>query len=125
MRNCSKRQADTDIDDVIALPALVHYRPGAVVSRTVVSKAGGKVTAFAFDADEGSSEHTAPFGPLDLRDLAQQLLPYLDYSTAYIGPLQAEWQSFVLQKLCSICGTALAAGRGASPDGRAHPSCST
>ncbi len=74
------------------------------------------------------TEHHRPVkcaGPLDLRDLAQQLLPYLDYSTAYIGPLQAEWQSFVLQKLCSICGTALAAGRGASPDGRAHPSCSS
>ncbi len=61
-----ERQADTDIDDVIALPALVHYRLGAVVSRTVVSKAGGKVTAFAFDADEGLSEHTAPFDALAL-----------------------------------------------------------
>ena len=63
-------------------------------------------------------------GPLDLRDLARQLLPYLDYSTAYVGPLQAEWQSFVPQQLCSVCGTALGSGRAASPDGRAHLSCS-
>ena len=63
-------------------------------------------------------------GPLDLRDLARQLLPYLDYSTAYVGPLQAEWQSFVLQQLCSVCGTAVTVVAPASPASRAHRSCS-
>ena len=46
--------------------ALVNYQPGTVVSRTLVRKPAGTVTAFAFDAGEGLSEHTAPFGALVL-----------------------------------------------------------
>ena len=45
---------------------LVQYQPGAVVSRTLVKKPTGTVTAFAFDAGEGLSEHTAPFDALVL-----------------------------------------------------------
>jgi quercetin dioxygenase-like cupin family protein len=36
------------------------------VSRTLVKKPTGTVTAFAFDAGEGLSEHTAPFDALVL-----------------------------------------------------------
>ena len=43
---------------------LVAFQPGAVVSRTLVKKPAGTVTAFAFDAGEGLSEHTAPFDAL-------------------------------------------------------------
>lgn len=49
-----------------AIPAadLVAFQPGAVVSRTLVKQPMGTVTAFAFDAGEGLSEHTAPFDAL-------------------------------------------------------------
>src|SRR6202162_5151168 len=60
------RSADTDLAGVVAQSALVEYQPGAVVSRTLVKKAAGTVTAFAFDAGEGLSEHTAPFDALVL-----------------------------------------------------------
>ncbi|UCH77354.1 MAG: cupin domain-containing protein [Candidatus Coatesbacteria bacterium] len=49
---------------VESLAALVEYQEGAVVSRTVVDKKTGTVTLFAFDADQGLSEHTAPFEAL-------------------------------------------------------------
>lgn len=45
---------------------VVAYQAGAVVSRTLVKSPGGTVTAFAFDAGEGLSEHTAPFDALVL-----------------------------------------------------------
>jgi quercetin dioxygenase-like cupin family protein len=43
---------------------VVAYQAGAVVSRTLIKSPGGTVTAFAFDAGEGLSEHTAPFDAL-------------------------------------------------------------
>jgi len=43
------------------LANLAGYQEGAVVSRTLVDKPVGTITAFAFDAGEGLSEHTAPF----------------------------------------------------------------
>lgn len=43
---------------------LVSYADGAVVSRTIVKSAAGTLTLFAFDADQGLSEHTAPFDAL-------------------------------------------------------------
>ena len=45
----------------IGLEELVSYQDGSVVSNTVHKDAAGTVTAFAFDAGEGLSEHTAPF----------------------------------------------------------------
>ncbi len=52
--------------DAIAQADLVQYQPGAVVSRTLIKKPTGTVTAFAFDTGEGLSEHTAPFDALVL-----------------------------------------------------------
>jgi len=52
--------------DVLTLADLVQYQSGAVVSRTLVKRPSGTVTAFAFDANEGLSEHTAPFDALVL-----------------------------------------------------------
>jgi quercetin dioxygenase-like cupin family protein len=43
---------------------LVAYQPGAVVSRVLLKKKTGTVTLFAFDKDQGLSEHTAPFDAL-------------------------------------------------------------
>jgi quercetin dioxygenase-like cupin family protein len=43
---------------------LVAYQPGAVVSRALLKKTTGTVTVFAFDKDQGLSEHTAPFDAL-------------------------------------------------------------
>jgi quercetin dioxygenase-like cupin family protein len=43
---------------------LVAYQPGSVVSKVILKNPGGTVTAFAFDAGEGLSEHTAPFDAL-------------------------------------------------------------
>jgi quercetin dioxygenase-like cupin family protein len=46
---------------VLDLKGLAAYQQGTVVSRTVVLKKSGTLTAFAFDAGEGLPEHTAPF----------------------------------------------------------------
>ncbi|HEY6050278.1 MAG TPA: cupin domain-containing protein [Thermoanaerobaculia bacterium] len=54
------------LEGVVFASALVAYQPGTVVSRTLVRKSAGTVTAFAFDAGEGLSEHTAPFDALAL-----------------------------------------------------------
>jgi quercetin dioxygenase-like cupin family protein len=43
---------------------LVAYQDGSVVSREILRKQTGTVTVFAFDADQGLSEHTAPFDAL-------------------------------------------------------------
>ena len=40
---------------------LAGYQDGAVVSRTLLKRAGGTITLFAFDEGQGLSEHTAPF----------------------------------------------------------------
>ena len=46
---------------VSELTGLVNYEEGSVVSRTIIDKPSGTVTLFAFDKDQGLSEHTAPF----------------------------------------------------------------
>ena len=40
---------------------LVEYQPGSIVSRTIIDKPTGTLTLFAFDKEQGLSEHTAPF----------------------------------------------------------------
>lgn len=52
------------LEGVLQQAELVQYQTGAVVSRTLVKRPGGTVTAFAFDQGEGLSEHTAPFDAL-------------------------------------------------------------
>jgi len=48
----------------VILVDLIDYQEGSVVSRTIVDKEVGTVTLFAFDNDQGLSEHTAPFDAL-------------------------------------------------------------
>jgi quercetin dioxygenase-like cupin family protein len=43
------------------LEGLIDYHAGSVVSRTIIDKKTGTVTLFAFDENQGLSEHTAPF----------------------------------------------------------------
>lgn len=47
--------------EVANLADQLDYQQGAVVSRTLIKKKTGTMTLFAFDQDEGLSEHTAPF----------------------------------------------------------------
>lgn len=46
---------------LLAPVALAAYQDGAVVSRTLLKRAGGNITLFAFDEGQSLSEHTAPF----------------------------------------------------------------
>jgi quercetin dioxygenase-like cupin family protein len=43
---------------------LVAYQDGSIVSKEIIKKPTGTVTLFAFDQDQGLSEHTAPFDAL-------------------------------------------------------------
>jgi quercetin dioxygenase-like cupin family protein len=64
----SSQQAQTKrempVAEIVRLMELVNYQDGAVVSRTLVHRATGTVTLFAFDEGQGLSEHTAPFDAL-------------------------------------------------------------
>jgi len=40
---------------------LIGYNESAVISRTIIDKPSGTITAFSFDKGQGLSEHTAPF----------------------------------------------------------------
>jgi quercetin dioxygenase-like cupin family protein len=42
----------------------INYQEDAVVSRELIRKATGIVTLFAFDKNQGLSEHTAPYDAL-------------------------------------------------------------
>lgn len=42
----------------------ISYQAGSIVSQEIVRKKGGTVTVFAFDKDQGLSEHTAPYDAL-------------------------------------------------------------
>jgi len=43
------------------LSSLIDYQEGSIVSRTLIDKKTGTVTLFAFDENQGLSEHTAPY----------------------------------------------------------------
>ena len=49
---------------VLNLVDMVNYQDGAVVSRQITNADAGNITLFAFDKDQGLSEHTAPFDAL-------------------------------------------------------------
>src|SRR5512144_3203311 len=48
----------------LSLKGLIDYQPDSVVSQEVLRTPNGTVTLFAFDAEQGLSEHTAPFDVL-------------------------------------------------------------
>jgi quercetin dioxygenase-like cupin family protein len=43
---------------------MVAYQDGSIVSKEIIRKPTGTTTLFAFDRDQGLSEHTAPFDAL-------------------------------------------------------------
>lgn len=49
---------------VLNLVEMVNYQEGAVVSRQITKEDAGNVTLFAFDHEQGLSEHTAPYDAL-------------------------------------------------------------
>ena len=57
---------NTELNGTVPAASLIAVQPGGVVSRTIVKKKTGTVTAFAFDADEGLSEHSTPYDALIL-----------------------------------------------------------
>jgi quercetin dioxygenase-like cupin family protein len=55
---------ELDAKQAYSLADLVEYQEGSVVSKTIVEKKTGTVTMFAFDENQGLSEHTAPYDAL-------------------------------------------------------------
>lgn len=49
---------------ISSIKELVAYQEGSIVSKEIIKKTTGTVTLFAFDRDQGLSEHTAPFDAL-------------------------------------------------------------
>jgi len=60
----NEKKGTLEAAQAVATTELVQVAPDAVVSRTLVKAGGGTVTAFAFDAGQGLSEHSAPFDAL-------------------------------------------------------------
>ncbi len=56
-----QNKREMPIAEVVRVSDLVNYQDGAVVSRTLITRATGTITLFAFDEGQGLSEHTAPF----------------------------------------------------------------
>jgi quercetin dioxygenase-like cupin family protein len=56
-----QNKGEIPVAEVVRLTDLVNYQEGSVVSRTIVKRATGTVTLFAFDESQGLSEHTAAF----------------------------------------------------------------
>jgi quercetin dioxygenase-like cupin family protein len=56
-----QNKGEMPLAEVARLTDLVNYQEGSVVSRTIVKRATGTVTIFAFDDGQGLSEHSAAF----------------------------------------------------------------
>ena len=52
--------------EVFSLQSLVTPTPGGIASRVLGKAPGGTVTLFAFDAEQGLSEHTSPYDAMVL-----------------------------------------------------------
>ena len=50
-----------EVATILNLKDMAGYQEHSVVSREIIRKPSGTMTAFAFDKGEGLSEHTAPF----------------------------------------------------------------
>lgn len=49
---------------ILHIAEMVNYQESSVVSRQITKAEDGNVTLFAFDINQGLSEHTAPFDAL-------------------------------------------------------------
>ena len=52
------------VAQALNLSRLIEYQAGSVVSRTIIDKKAGTVTLFAFDENQGLSEHITPYDAL-------------------------------------------------------------
>jgi quercetin dioxygenase-like cupin family protein len=59
-RNHDNRKT-TQFAQPVDILGLVSYQEGAVISRTLSNSESGTVTLFAFDQNQGLSEHTSPY----------------------------------------------------------------
>jgi quercetin dioxygenase-like cupin family protein len=50
--------------EAVKLVDVLEYQEGSVVSRTIIDKKAGTITMFAFDKNQGLSEHKAPYDAL-------------------------------------------------------------
>jgi quercetin dioxygenase-like cupin family protein len=57
----SKKDSAKFVFKASNLSGLIDYQEGSVVSRTIIDKKTGTITLFAFDENQGLSEHTAPY----------------------------------------------------------------
>ena len=64
MKKNNSNSDPTLISRPFKVDEMIDYQDGSVVSRTIVDKEVGTVTLFAFDENQGLSEHTAPFDAL-------------------------------------------------------------
>ena len=53
-----------NLNEANKVDLLIDYQNDAVVSKTLIKKEKGTITVFAFDKDQGLSEHAAPFDAL-------------------------------------------------------------
>ena len=56
--------SETLVARVAELASLAQYQADSIVSRTLINKASGTVTLFAFAQGQSLSEHTAPYDAL-------------------------------------------------------------
>ena len=61
MPNKGKEKFKQLTAEASSLSGLIDYQEGSVVSRTIIDKKTGTITLFAFDVNQGLSEHTAPY----------------------------------------------------------------
>lgn len=60
----TERSGEMPAAETVTTAELLDYKPGAVVSRTLVKRTTGTITLFAFDEGQAMSEHTTPFDAL-------------------------------------------------------------
>jgi quercetin dioxygenase-like cupin family protein len=64
VKNKTQEKVKALVAQAANLTDLIDYQEGSVVSRTIIDKKAGTVTLFAFDENQGLSEHTAPYDAL-------------------------------------------------------------
>lgn len=61
MKSRTGRKTALEAGRAMPLAAAIDYAEKSVVSRTLIDKKAGSLTLFAFDKDEGLTEHTSPY----------------------------------------------------------------
>jgi quercetin dioxygenase-like cupin family protein len=64
MKQSRSKPEEKIMANVIQMAESINYQKGSVVSKTLIDKKAGTVTLFAFDEEQGLSEHTAPYDAL-------------------------------------------------------------